>query len=44
MAAVLNAADSARRRRVRNSAIFWALIAVGFYLGFVVLTLVRATQ
>jgi hypothetical protein len=44
MAAVLNAQDSARRRRVRNSAIFWALIAIGFYLGFVVLTLLRATR
>ncbi len=44
MAAVLNPEDSARRRRVRNSAIFWTLVALGFYLGFIVLTLVRATR
>lgn len=36
--------ERARRRRVRNSAIFWALIAAGFYVGFMVLTLVRGSR
>ena len=39
--ATMNEDERARRRRVRNSAILWALIAAGFYLGFVVLALVR---
>ena len=34
----------ARRRRVRRSALFWALIAAVFYLGFIVLTLVRGSR
>jgi hypothetical protein len=43
MAAVLlSATERARRRRVRNSAILWALVATGFYLSFIVLSLVRA--
>jgi hypothetical protein len=43
MAAVLTSAtERARRRRVRNSAIVWALVATGFYLSFIVLSLVRA--
>jgi hypothetical protein len=33
-----------QRRRVRRSAWLWALIAAGFYLGFIVLTLLRGTQ
>jgi hypothetical protein len=38
------AADTAspQRRRVRRAALTWALIAAGFYVGFIVLTLVRA--
>jgi hypothetical protein len=45
MAAVLPAdAERTRRRRVRNSAIFWALIATGFYLSFIVMSLVRAAK
>lgn len=46
MAAVLpDAADAdARRRRVRNSAILFSLIAAGFYLGFIVMVLVRAAK
>jgi hypothetical protein len=45
MAAVLMSADErARRRRVRNSAIVWALIAAGFYLSFIVLSVVRAAK
>ena len=31
-----------QRRRVRRSALVWGLVAAAFYLGFIVLTLVRA--
>jgi hypothetical protein len=31
-----------QRRRVRRSALLWGLLAAGFYLGFIVMTLVRA--
>jgi hypothetical protein len=46
MAAVLPGAleADARRRRVRNSAILFSLIAAGFYLGFIVMVLVRAAK
>jgi hypothetical protein len=45
MAAVLDQVDAgARRRRIRNSAILWTLIAGGFYLGFIGLILVRAAR
>jgi hypothetical protein len=30
-----------RRRRVRRSALMWGLIAAAFYVGFIVMTLVR---
>jgi hypothetical protein len=30
-----------QRQRVRRSALLWALIAAGFYLGFIVLSLMR---
>jgi hypothetical protein len=33
-----------QRRRVRRSALMWALIAAAFYLGFIVLSLVRAAK
>jgi hypothetical protein len=33
--------DGTRRRRVRRSALVWALVAGAFYLGFIALTLVR---
>jgi hypothetical protein len=33
-----------QQRRVRRSALLWALIAAGFYLGFILLTLVRGAQ
>ena len=33
-----------RRRRVRRSALALALIAAAFYLGFIVLTLVRGSS
>jgi hypothetical protein len=43
MAAVLTSAqEQARRRRVRRSALLWALVAGGFYFAFIVLSLVRA--
>jgi len=35
---------SEQRRRVRRSALMWALIAAAFYFGFIVLTLVRAAK
>ena len=30
-----------QRRRVRRSALMWGLIAAAFYVGFIVMTLVR---
>jgi hypothetical protein len=42
--AAVIADDEARRRRVRRSALLWALIAAGFYVGFIVLTLVRGAK
>ncbi len=36
--------DPELRRRVRRSALFWAAVAAAFYLGFIVLTLVRGAQ
>ena len=46
MAAVLAPLDEAarRRRRVRNSAILWALVAGAFYFGFMVLLVVRGSK
>ncbi len=45
MAVVLSpGADSARRRRVRNSAILWGLVAAFFYVGFMVLLVVRGSK
>ncbi len=35
---------SEQRRRVRRSALLWALIAAAFYLGFIVLALLRSTK
>jgi multidrug resistance efflux pump len=35
---------SAQRRRVRRSAWAWALIAATFYLGFIVLALLRGMK
>jgi predicted nucleic acid-binding Zn ribbon protein len=32
---------SEQRRRVRRSALLWALIAAAFYLGFIILMLLR---
>jgi hypothetical protein len=36
--------DRAQQRRVRRAALVWALVAAAFYLGFIVLTLVRSTK
>jgi hypothetical protein len=36
--------DPELRRRVRRSALFWGAIAAFFYLGFIVLTLVRGAK
>ena len=37
-------AGEAQRRRVRRSALLWALIAAGCYLGFILLALLRAQR
>jgi hypothetical protein len=46
MASVMVAQDDGgrRRRRVRRSALLWALVALGFYLGFIVMMLVRGSR
>ncbi|HLX79513.1 MAG TPA: hypothetical protein VKS43_02905 [Burkholderiales bacterium] len=44
MAADLAHSPSPQQRRVRRAALLWALIAAGFYFGFIVLTLVRASR
>jgi len=36
--------DEARRRKVRRTAILFGLIAAAFYFGFIVMSIVRATQ
>jgi len=36
--------DSDRRRRVRRTAIVFALIAAAFYFGFIAMTLIRASS
>ena len=36
--------DPERRRRVRRSALLLALIAAAFYLGFIIMSVVRATK
>ncbi len=40
----LEVTEQQRRRRVRRSALLWALIAAAFYLGFIVLALLRSTK
>jgi hypothetical protein len=35
---------SEQRRRVRRSALLWALFAAAFYIGFIILTLVRGAK
>jgi hypothetical protein len=36
--------DPEQRRRVRRSTLFWLAVAAAFYLGFIVLTLVRGAK
>lgn len=36
--------DPERRRRVRRSALLFGAIALAFYLGFIILSLVRAAK
>ena len=43
MAASLEA-SAAQRRRVRRSALLWALVAAAFYLGFIVIAVVRGIK
>jgi hypothetical protein len=44
MAVEMTGDDAPRRRRVRRAALLWALIAAGFYFGFIVLAVVRASR
>ena len=37
-------ASTELRRRVRRSALLWALIAATFYLGFIVLAVIRGLK
>ena len=43
MAARLEASPE-QRRRVRRSALLWALIAAAFYVAFIVMAVVRGTK
>ena len=43
MAAGLEASQE-QRRRVRRSALLWGLIAVAFYIGFILIAVVRGTK
>jgi hypothetical protein len=36
--------DPELRRRIRRSTLFWSVVAAFFYLGFIVLTLVRGSR
>jgi hypothetical protein len=38
------ATEEERRLRVRRSALIWALIAAAFYIGFIVLSLLRGAK
>jgi len=44
MAATDLEAGAELRRRVRRSALLWALIAATFYLGFIVLSVMRGLK
>jgi len=44
MAAVGTEADAEQRRRVRRSAWLWGLVAAAFYLGFIVMSIVRGMK
>jgi len=36
--------DPGQQRRVRRAALLWGLVAAAFYLGYIILTLVRAAK
>ena len=44
MSAAGMAAGAERRRRVRRSALLWALIAAAFYLGFILMSVMRGMR
>jgi predicted nucleic acid-binding Zn ribbon protein len=44
MSSTVLATAEQQRRRVRRSALLWALIAAAFYVGFIVLALVRGAK
>jgi len=44
MAAAGMEASGEQRRRVRRSALLWGLIAAAFYIGFILIALVRGTK
>ena len=44
MAAAGMEASGEQRRRVRRSALLWGLIAAAFYIGFIVIAVVRGTK
>jgi predicted nucleic acid-binding Zn ribbon protein len=44
MAAAGMEAATQQRRRVRRSALLWALIAAAFYLGFIIMALLRGAK
>ena len=44
MAAAGTGTSGEQRRRVRRSALLWALIAATFYLGFIVLAVTRGLK
>ena len=44
MAAAGMETSGEQRRRVRRSALLWGLIAAAFYIGFILIAVVRATK
>ena len=36
--------ETVRRRRIRRTALLLALIAIGFYAGFILMSVMRATR
>ncbi len=40
----MSEADPDRRRRIRRTAIVLAIIALGFYFGFILMSVLRATH
>ena len=44
MAAADLEASHEQRRRVRRSALLWGLIAAAFYIGFILIAVVRGTK